>query len=61
MPGRPSTTSSGWLFLVLTAAATAALLERRLREQCQVRRHATLVGLRVALVFGLALDVLSRW
>ena len=46
---------SGWLFLVLTAAATAALLERRLREQCRFDDTRTLVGLRVALVFGLAL------
>jgi len=46
---------SGWLFLVLTAAATAALLERRLREQCRFDDTRTLIGLRVALVFGLAL------
>ena len=30
----------GWLFLVLTAAATAALLERRLRQRMRVRRYA---------------------
>ena len=46
---------SGWLFLLLTAAATAALLERRLREQCRFDDTRTLIGLRVAIVFGLAL------
>ena len=45
----------GWLFLLLTAAATAALFERRLREQCQFDDTRTLIGLRVAIVFGLAL------
>ncbi len=45
----------GWLFLVLTAAATAALLERRLRQECRFNDTRALIGLRVAIVFGLAL------
>lgn len=46
---------AGWLFLVLTAAATAALLERRLRQECRNADTRMLAGLRVAVVFGLAL------
>ena len=47
-PGRRSTTSLGWLFIVLTAAATAALLERRLRQRCGYDDTPALIGLRVA-------------
>ncbi|MBX9773445.1 MAG: DUF2029 domain-containing protein [Xanthobacteraceae bacterium] len=43
------------IFLVLTAAATAALLERGLRQQCRYDDTRTLTALRIAIVFGLAL------
>jgi hypothetical protein len=43
------------LFLLLTAAATAALLENRLRQQCGYDDNRARVCLRTALVFGLAL------
>ncbi len=46
---------AGLLFLVLTAAATAALLERRLRQDCGYGDARTLIALRIAIVFGLAL------
>src|ERR1700754_1974157 len=42
------------LFLMLTAAASAALLELRLRQQCGYDDPRTLIALRVALVFGFA-------
>jgi alpha-1,2-mannosyltransferase len=45
----------GLLFLVLTATATAALLERRLRQECAHDDSRTLTVLRIAIVFGLAL------
>jgi hypothetical protein len=45
----------GWLFIVLTAAATATLLEIRLRQGCNYADTRTLAALRVAIVAGLTL------
>lgn len=46
---------AGWLFLLLTAAATAALLEIGLRRRGMPRGGAAMFALRLAAVFALAL------
>ncbi len=44
-----------WLFIALTAAATAALLEIRLRQTCNYRDARALTAIRIAIVVGLTL------